>query len=175
MTRTFAIMLCLSGFALTAHAQDVSAASPEMERIGFLLGNWLGRGWIMTDGSHRTFIQTEHVSRRAGGAVVVLDGSAKSTDSSDYGQIVHRAFGVVSFDTAVGVFRWYAVRGGQQVDTEAKIGDRQLIWSTPGPNGSSIRYTIRIDERGRWFEIGEYSSDGQIWTQVFETTLERVP
>jgi hypothetical protein len=40
--------------------------------------------------------------------------------------------------------------------------------------GRSVRYTIRLDENGRWFEIGETSSDGSEWRKFFEMTLTRV-
>jgi hypothetical protein len=39
--------------------------------------------------------------------------------------------------------------------------------------GMRIRYTIRLDDKGRWFEIGERSTDGATWTKFFEMTLAR--
>jgi hypothetical protein len=37
-----------------------------------------------------------------------------------------------------------------------------------------MRYTITLNDRGQWFEIGEISCDGKEWSKVFEMTLERV-
>ena len=31
-----------------------------------------------------------------------------------------------------------------------------------------------VNDKGEWFEIGEYSSDGEKWYQFFEMTLQRV-
>jgi hypothetical protein len=60
------------------------------------------------------------------------------------------------------------------VDAEATVGDKSLIWSFRDPRAGQIRFTIKLDEQGRWFEIGEISMDGKGWHKFFEMTLQRV-
>ena len=40
------------------------------------------------------------------------------------------------------------------------------------PQGK-VRYTITRTAEGAWFEIGEYSRDGQQWAKFFEMTLTK--
>lgn len=40
--------------------------------------------------------------------------------------------------------------------------------------GGTIRYTIVLNDKGEWFEIGERSTDGVAWTKFFEMTLQKV-
>jgi hypothetical protein len=42
------------------------------------------------------------------------------------------------------------------------------------PQVGDVRFTIKLDEKGRWFEVGEISQDGREWRIFFEMTLERV-
>jgi hypothetical protein len=37
-----------------------------------------------------------------------------------------------------------------------------------------MRFTVRLNEKGQWFEVGEFSRDGKAWQKFFEMTLERV-
>ncbi len=49
-------------------------------------------------------------------------------------------------------------------------------WIVAGPDGPQrfSSYTVTIDDQGRWTEIGETSTDGEIWRKFFEMTLQRV-
>lgn len=47
-------------------------------------------------------------------------------------------------------------------------------WAFQGPQGISIRYTVKLTEKGEWFERGEMSQDGKSWRQFHEMTLRRV-
>ena len=40
------------------------------------------------------------------------------------------------------------------------------------PN-EQVRYIITLNEKGQWFEIGEYNM-GDRWIQFFEMTLDKV-
>jgi hypothetical protein len=42
------------------------------------------------------------------------------------------------------------------------------------PQFGDVRFTIKLDEKGRWFEVGEVSQDGKERRKFFEMTLERV-
>ena len=158
--------------ARVAAAQDVPPA--QMQDVAFLVGHWHGTGWIIVDGQRLTFEQTEIVEPRADGAVLSIDGLGKSADPNNPGTVIHSAFGMVSWDRAAEVFRWYAVESsGFQTATEAEVSNEQLVWRTPGEAGTAVRYTIRLNARGQWFEIGEREQVGCGWQKFFEMTLDR--
>jgi len=156
-------------FAFTSIA-SAHAAPPEMQDVAWLIGHWRGQGWIDgDDGQRKTFTESERVEARADGAALSIDGRGQSE-----GAVVHSAFGVVAYDKNARLFRWVAVEStGDQVVTEAAVSEQRLVWTLAAGPSLTMRYTITLDERGRWFEIGERSSDGQHWQQFFEQTLER--
>jgi hypothetical protein len=41
------------------------------------------------------------------------------------------------------------------------------------PPRGQMRYTIKHNEKGEWFEVGEMTQDRQTWHKFFEMTLER--
>jgi hypothetical protein len=50
-----------------------------------------------------------------------------------------------------------------------------VVWAFDVPGAGRIRYTIRLDEQGRWHEVGDRSVDGQQWHRFFEMRLSREP
>lgn len=163
---------CAPSLAQSAHP----SVTGEMKKLDFLVGQWQGEGWIMLGPNQRhTFRQTENVQRKVGGTVLLIEGLGKSMDTSNAGAIVHNAFAVLSYDKDAKVFRWRAFRAdGSSIDTEAKVSENMLIWGFRDPRGGNIRFTIKLNEKGQWYEIGEMSRDGQTWLKFFEMTLNRV-
>ena len=53
-----------------------------------------------------------------------------------------------------------------------RVEDAAFIWGMSTPRGE-MRYTIRLDDEGRWHEIGEYQGKDGEWRQFFEMTLEK--
>ena len=62
---------------------------------------------------------------------------------------------------------------GRQTDTEAKVGANTMEWGLAIPQPGRMRYTIKLNEKGEWFEVGEMTQDGQTWHTFFEMTLQR--
>ena len=143
----------------------------EMKKLEWLVGKWKGTGWMdMGPGKRATFDQTEKVESRAGGLVLVIEGEGRSE-----GKVVHSALAVASFDAAAKGFRFRAYDGyGRYLDLEAKVGEGTFEWGYREPQrGMQMRYTIRRNEKGEWFEEGEGSMDGKTWRKFFEMRLER--
>jgi hypothetical protein len=63
---------------------------------------------------------------------------------------------------------------GTYTETEAKVGDGSVDWGLRIPEFGEVRYTIRLNEKGQWCEIGEVSQNGKDWRKFFEMTLDRV-
>ena len=177
MNKISALSLLLMIWCAPLLAQSANpSATSEMKKLDFLVGQWQGEGWIMLGpGQRHAFRQTEDVQRKVGGTVLLIEGLGKSMDSSNAGAVVHNAFAVVSYDKEAKVFRWRAFRAdGSSVDTEAKVSGNMLIWGFRDPRGGNVRFTIKLNEKGQWFEVGEMSRDGQTWLKFFEMTLNRV-
>ncbi|HEV2844661.1 MAG TPA: hypothetical protein VG477_07435, partial [Thermoanaerobaculia bacterium] len=47
-------------------------------------------------------------------------------------------------------------------------------WGFALPQGGRIRYTIKLTDKGEWYETGEYSPDEKTWHQFHEMTLRKV-
>lgn len=175
--KKFAAILLISVLPLTPVAQTPSPPkAAEMKRLDFLVGQWQGEGWIVLGPNQRhTFRQTENVERKVGGTVLLIEGLGKSADAGNTGAVIHSAFAVLSYDQDAKVFRMRAFRGdGSSVDAEAEVSENMLVWGFRDPRAGNIRFTIRLNEKGQWFEIGEMSRDGRTWLKFFEMTLNRV-
>jgi hypothetical protein len=86
--------------------------------------------------------------------------------------VVHDTLGVLfaNEDGTYGFHTWLA--NGLNGVHKGEFRDGAFVWGLDTPGGR-IRYTIRLDEKGRWLEIGERSPDGADWTKFFEMTLAR--
>jgi hypothetical protein len=153
-----------------------AAQREAMKKLDFLVGQWKGEGWMEIAGQRRMFKGTEVVQRKLDGLLLAVEGlhRGKVGDKGEEG-VVHNAFGLVSYDDKAKRYRLQAFTSrGNYEDAEAKVTEGQLVWGMTIPQFGEVRYTIKLDDQGRWFEIGEVSRDGKTWQQFFEMTLQRV-
>jgi hypothetical protein len=146
-------------------------------KLDFLIGQWKGEGWIeFAPSQQRTFKGTEVVQSKLDGLLLAVEGLHRGK-AGDKGQevVVHHAFGLVSYDDKARRYRFQAFTSrGNYEDVEAKVSEGKLVWGMKAPQFGDVRFTIKLDEKGRWFEVGEVSQDGKEWRKFFEMTLERV-
>ena len=173
-------VLVLAGVVASSPGQPPTAPAAQrdaMKKLDFLLGQWKGEGWMeFAPGQRRTFKGTEVVQSKLDELLLVVEGVHRGK-AGDKGPevVVHSAFAVVSYDDKAKRYRFQAFTGrGNFEDVEAKVSERQLVWGMNVPQFGDVRYTIKLDDKGRWFEIGEVSRDGKTWQQFFEQTLQRV-
>jgi hypothetical protein len=169
----FAFLFCVLQFGSYAQAPEVSATQREqMKKLEWLVGHWKGAGWIEMgpQGRHK-FVQTESIQSKLDGLVLIVEGVGRSVDDRS---TVHSALALVSYDDGARTFRWRAFTAeGRQTDAEAKVGDGMLEWGFPISEHGRVRFTIKLNDKSEWFEIGEMTQDGQVWRQFFEMTLQR--
>ena len=173
-----ALSLLLAAAPAAAQAPDHSAAAAEaMQRLAFLHGTWRGEGvTMMGPGQRESAAVLETARPRLDGAVLLVEGLGwKGTQGAADYQVVHQALGVVSYDERRGGWAMRAYRGGGWVDADVTVGDGEMVWAFDQPGAGRIRYTIRMDEQGRWHEVGDRSPDGQRWHRFFEMRLTREP
>jgi hypothetical protein len=149
-----------------------------MRQVEFLVGTWAGEGWIRTGSDQRLpFRGTEIVQKKLGGAVLLIEGEHKaSIPGADADATVHHALAVLSWDAQKKSYRFRSwLADGRQGDYEATAERGTLRWTMTDPERGRVRYTIRLDDAGRWHEIGEINPPGtDAWHQFFEMTLSRV-
>lgn len=152
-------------------------AADEMRRLDFLVGDWKGVASVHGGPDRGNALQTETVRTRLGGKILVVEGLGREKlENGTAGKTVHEAFGVVSFDEKTKKYRfdaWTAQRGYVQAWFEAG-DDNSARWGFDTPDGSKIRYSISLNDKGEWREVGEFSRDGNQWMKFMEMTLQKV-
>ena len=146
--------------------QTDSVAKAEMAKISFIAGKWAGKGWMYVQGgSKETFEQTENVQIKLDGTVLLVEGLGKAG-----GKVVHNALAIISWnkDKQQYNFRSYLATGREGMFAAELKGDT-FYWY---PN-QNMRYIIKLNEKGQWFETGEMNREGK-WMKFFEMTLDKV-
>lgn len=163
---------------LAAAQRPPEKASPEhvaaMKKVEFLAGNWKGEGWIeISPGQRHEFQGTEQVEKRLDGLILLIEGRHEGAGAAAGAPPVHHAVAILSYDPQNRHYRMQThLAAGRSGDFKAELDGEKLIWWIDA-GGRRIRYTIRLNEKGQWHEIGEMSADGEQWRQFFEMTLSR--
>ena len=134
-------------------AQSGSLAKQQetMKKVDFLVGTWQGTGWIMFgQGKRETFTNIETVQTKINGTVLLIEGVGKNSEN----KVVHNALATLSFDAEKQNYRWRAFTlNGNSVEAVPEVSDRKFVWGFQLPQGET-RFTITLNEKGNWFEIG---------------------
>ena len=165
-------LVTLSAFGLSAQAPpelpDLSTS------LGFILGQWQGSGYMITqNGKVNTDVQ-ENGKCKVDCRVIEMNGLATTTDATGETRIVHDAFGIIWYDTVADQIKMRAFKkDGWTESIVAMIADKVIQWHLDIPTGY-IRFTADFSTPGKWMETGEYSRDGEEWTLIMEMELDRV-
>jgi len=171
------LLLLSSAVGFGQEQNDPAVQREAMKKLNFLAGQWKGESWTeFVPGQRSKSVGTETVEIKLGGLLLTLEGIHRRKIGDKVTEnIVHGAFAIVSYDDKAKRYRFQAhTDRGNYTEAEAKVGDGQLEWGFRIPHFGEVRYTIRVTDKGQWFEIGEMSSDGQRWRKFFEMTLEPV-
>ncbi len=166
---------CLLFFALTAQSSSENRKEA-MKKLDFMAGQWKGEGWMMDrEGNKNAFTQTEDINWKMDGELMLIEGLGKSYDASvQEEKVIHNALATISYNPQTGNydFQSYVAGRGSGTAVGKVLDEHTFQWELSVPHGK-IRYTITISEKEQWYEIGEYSPDGQAWNQFFEMTLAK--
>lgn len=166
--RTFALVML---FAVPALAAD------EMKKLDFLAGEWKGEGWFrMGPGKPSSFVQHEKVTPKAGGKALLIEGLGRDkNEDGTAGRVVHDAVALLGWDEQAKkyIFATSTAERGAGIPWFEVTGTNAAQWGMDLPHGK-MRYTITLTEKGEWYEVGEFSRDGQNWMKFMEMTLAKV-
>ena len=169
------LLLASSGFV---QAQDPGSEGREaMKKLNFLVGQWKGEGSVqMGPGQRLTVSAIESVQLRLGGEVLLIEGFGKNKPEGNQPEVAgHDALAFLYYDAKAKIYKFQAHRaGGIHVDTEAKVTDRGFEWGFQNEHAGTLRFTMKLTDKGEWFEVGEMSRDGKTWHRFLEMTLQRV-
>lgn len=146
-----------------------------MAKLGYMVGEWKGSGWIEVEGGRRLeFHGSERVQEKLGGLALLVEGRFLGTPPGSTVEVpVHTTLGVISFDPRAKRYdfdSWLAT--GMSGEHELTLTDDGWRWEIPYPGGA-VRYTFHRGPAGEWIEIGERTSDRQTWRKFFEMTLRK--
>lgn len=172
----FPVLALLAGGGMAqAQAPDGAAHRAGIDRLAFMIGTWQGEAWMQRGRDRVRTTMTEKVERMLGGAVLEVEGQGiiPASEGSD-ARVVHHALGIITFDPAAGSYglRSYLATG-QSGDFVLEVIPGGVRWSREVPGGR-VRNTAHIAD-GTWHEVGEFSRDGETWTQIMEMRLQREP
>lgn len=162
-----------------AAGQVLPAAPPEMDRLGWLVGEWEGSGWSeYAPGQRAEFRGTERVERRMGGRLVVVEGRFTAQVGASAGEVpVHEALGLFQYDPGSDRFRFrtYTAFGADVGGLhDAEVSEGRVVWGYEDPRLGTVRYTITRTDADEWYEVGDASRDsGETWRRFFEMRLAR--
>ncbi|HEX9828005.1 MAG TPA: hypothetical protein VGA80_15505 [Flavobacteriaceae bacterium] len=161
---------------LMAQAQDeaISNENP-LDKLKFIIGEWEGEGWMMTQTGKQSTKIKETASCKAGGTVLVLEGLGTKLDTiTNEEKVVHDAFGVIYLDPRTNTLALHAYKDGYVNESNIEfINDKKIRWFLDIPNGSKIRFTADYSTENKWVEIGEFSRDGSNWVQFLGMELTK--
>jgi hypothetical protein len=170
------LLLVMSLLLPRTAAAQAEPERTEMKKVEFLVGEWDGEGRVASGpGQPKTFTIHESVQRKLDGLAILFEGLGKSPSPDGTERITHHALAMLAYDPGARVYRLSAYReGGGFIAAEAKVGAKSLIWGFSDARAGDIRFTIRLDDKGKWTEAGEASRDsGKSWHKFLDMTLHR--
>lgn len=161
---TISIFFCLQNSFGQSFKTD-SIAKNEVSKLAFIVGKWEGAGWMMnSDRKKHNFNQTEHIQFKLDSTTILIEGLGKINDN-----VIHNAMAIVSYNKSENNYTFQSyLQNGRKGEFKAELIDDKFYWY---PN-KNIRYTILINEKGQWYELGEINRNGN-WFQFFEMTLDK--
>ena len=166
----------LHTFLLVAFLAAPAFAADEMKKLDFLVGEWKGEAWYQLGPKREYALQHETITPRAGGAALLIEGlGLRKKEDGTAGEVVHDALAMLAWDDQAKKYRFStAVSGRGAAEPAFEVtGPNKAVWAMDVPQGK-MRYTISLTEKGEWFEVGEFSRDGEKWMKFFEMTLTKV-
>ena len=145
-----------------------------MKKMSWWIGEWKGMATTrLAQGRIDSVSMHESIKSNLGGSILVIEGIGhRMKNNMVTDEIVHHAFGVLSYDDKAGMYRWQAWRIPYGVYSEyaPEVFENEFRWGMDVPQGK-MHYNAKLESNGEWLETGEFSRDGQTWLGFFEMRL----
>ena len=168
-----AILLCWIVIWATAVAQpqrpNVTAQREAMKKLAFLVGAWTGEATTMRPNQTIKVKQTEEVTAKLDGLVLLIEGTGRNPDS---GEVMFRALATVSYDDVAGVYHFRAYNEGGYLDAELKVPENGFEWGyKAGP--AQIAFAMKLNDKGDWVETGDATIGNGAAQRFFDMTVRK--
>ncbi|MBN2559824.1 MAG: hypothetical protein JXQ75_02700 [Phycisphaerae bacterium] len=181
--KTFGYMLLMTvllstGIAI-AQVKPDSTHIDAMKKLGLMLGEWKGQGWIeQNSGERNDFLASISVKKELEGVVLFLDVRFTVMIPNEKSEIVvHRGFDIISYDKRAEAYRVH----GFDINGQFGSGTAQIVNGvfriSMKEEGNEVRFwrsNIDVSKNGVWHDITEESKDGKSWKKSSEITMKRV-
>ena len=162
----------------TAGRRDAAAHATEpMRPLSFLVGKWQGKVRYETSGTTppREVNWSADVRYNLGGSMLLID--ERGSDIANPDSTTRAVLVVVQWDPSAkdypGRLYFSTKDAAGSVEGRASVQGETFVLQTTSPT-QITRYTLRLNEKGQWYEVGESSRDGgNSWRRFFEMTLTR--
>lgn len=169
----FLLLLQASIQQVFAQRPDASArCRQEMKKLAYMAGDWKGEASIRNQGGVMKVAQTEHIEFKLDSLVLNIEGIGREGD-----KITFHALANINYDVTAQAFQFKSyVKEGFSTNAYFKIlEENKFEWGFDIPSGGKSRYTITLNPATKtWYEIGEYSRDGQQWYNFIEMNLKKI-
>ena len=113
--------------------------------------------------------QTEQVTYKLDGLVLLIEGTGRNPDSDN---VMFRALATVSYDEAAGVYHFRAYNEGSYLDAELKVPENGFEWGyKAGP--AQISFVMRLNPTGDWVETGDVTQANDPAQRIFNMTVRK--
>ncbi len=172
-----AVLLAIPSLAWAQASPTVPLQKEKMQALAHLAGTWEGEGWMQRGpGPKSTSRVTEVITPKLDGLLLVVEGLGRAETGPEGGEpeIVHQAFGLMSYDPEKQQYRFEAFTAeGRSTITELKLSEKGFEWGFPVGGTQRVRYTMELTPEGHWHEVGDFTPDGTTWNRFFEMTLQK--
>ena len=171
------MLLAVFPQALRAQAPSTAGADTARARLApltWLVGEWSGPATVTSGGRTFTLTQRETVEAAANGTVLMIRGRGSMKAASAVEREVFQAAGLLTYDVGTQRFTWVSSGGSGYLGiTEASVNGTSFVWKLADRGNVRSRFTIMQTPEGAWYEVGEESTDGVVWTRTIEMRLTK--
>jgi hypothetical protein len=165
------LLIALTSQVMAQRPDFAAQCKTEMQKLSYLVGDWKGEASVKNQNGTKTVAQSEHIEWKVDGLVLSIEGTGSEQD-----KITFQAFAVVNFDITDQQFKLKSfVKEGFSSNAYFKVQEENRFeWGFDIPTGSKNKYTITLDpSKKTWYEVGEYSRDGNTWLKFIELNLTK--
>lgn len=167
------LLLLVSIQVVLAQRPDVSPrCRQEMKKLAYMVGDWKGEASVRSQSGVLKLTQTEHIEFKLDSLVLSIEGIGREGEKISFHAIAN-----INYDAMQQAFTMKSyVKEGFSTNAYFKIlEENKFEWGFDIPSGGKSRYTITLNSATKtWYEIGEYSRDGQQWFNFIELKLNKL-
>jgi len=148
----------------------------KMKALEFLAGDWEGEGtYEFGPDQKRSFKIAETATPKLGGKAILIEGRGTATADGGKEVVIHEALAILTWDAVHDKYAWLPVTAREgYVEAHVEVSKNKIVWGFDDPRGPKIRFTITVNDKGEWSEVGESSVDsGKTWHKFMDMTLTR--